>query len=93
MADANELEFQRLLNIIKDGKDGHIGKGMRFPGGEIVKNTQKPIGSDEELMSAKEKVNSHRQEPEIPINDLARTDDPSSGEQEAPPFLPPAKSG
>lgn len=27
---------------------------------------------------------------ELPINDLARTDEPSKGEKEAPPFLPPA---
>lgn len=27
---------------------------------------------------------------ELPINDLARTDEPSRGEKEAPPFLPPA---
>jgi hypothetical protein len=29
---------------------------------------------------------------ELPVNDLARTDDPSRGEKEAPPFLPPATS-
>jgi hypothetical protein len=30
---------------------------------------------------------------ELPINELARTDEPSKGEKEAPPFLPPATSG
>jgi len=29
---------------------------------------------------------------ELPISDLARTDEPSKGEKEAPPFLPPAAS-
>lgn len=42
--------------------------------------------------SAKQQVSSNRQQPELPINDLARTDEPSKGEKEAPPFLPPAQS-
>lgn len=29
---------------------------------------------------------------ELPVNDLARTDEPAKGEKEAPPFLPPATS-
>ena len=42
--------------------------------------------------NAKQQVASQRQQPELQINDLARTDDPSRGEKEAPPFLPPARS-
>ena len=41
---------------------------------------------------AKQDVMSQRQNVELPVNDLARTDDPSKGEKEAPPFLPPATS-
>lgn len=42
--------------------------------------------------NAKKRVESHRQQSEPSINDLARTDDPSRGEKEPPPFLPPAHS-
>ena len=72
-------EFETKLCAEGPGDNVVVVEGLYF-----VRNRDSSIVT--------QRIERERQNVELPVNDLARTDDPSKGEKEQPPFLPPATS-